>query len=272
VSTTVPCPPDDGADQPAPGPGPDVWPEDVVRTPAGQPAVVLVRTARGWTPLTPGAPPGMSEGQGPIQVPRGAHVCTLPLVEAMALADLVAEEAGAAPEPDRQARLAARGSAADAPADADPRDAELARLRRTVGQLEHALAARVSIERAIGVLAERHGTDPRESFEELRRRARASGRPAQELARDVLAGLEARAAVPGPRTTADAPAEHRSPTDPVPEQRRSASQPGRPAGSPTAGAGSADPEAGPRSSTARRVRRNHPEQPGAPADGAGAHS
>jgi ANTAR domain-containing protein len=259
VSTTVPCPPDDGADQPAPGPGPDVWPEDVVRTPAGQPAVVLVRTARGWTPLTPGAPPGMSQGQGPIQVPRGAHGCALPLVEAMALADLVAEEAGAAPEPDRQARLAARGSAADAPADADPRDAELARLRRTVGQLEHALAARVSIERAIGVLAERHGSCPREAFDQLRYRARAQNRPAAELAREVLEGLP-----PSPAASAE----------PCPTRggHQVAGPQGGPLFGPRPAATGSDARAGQRSATSRRVTRTrsgHAEMPGTEA---GAHS
>jgi hypothetical protein len=68
-------------------------------------------------------------------------------------------------------------------------DARVAALERTVAQLEHALAARVSTERAIGVLAERHGTSARVAFESLRREARSTGRPVAELAREVLDGL-----------------------------------------------------------------------------------
>jgi hypothetical protein len=113
------------------------------------------------------------------------------LVEGLTLADLVAEEFGALPEPDRTARRSARGpgGAAGPPAD-DPVDARVAALERTVAQLEHALAARVSTERAIGVLAERHGTSPRAAFEALRRAARSQGRPVADLAREVLEGLD----------------------------------------------------------------------------------
>jgi hypothetical protein len=105
----------------------------------------------------------------------------------MTLADLVAEEFGAALEPDRTARRSARGPAAAD--DVDPAAARIAALERTVAQLEHALAARVSTERAIGVLAERHGVSPRAAFEDLRRDARSQGRAVHELAREVLAGL-----------------------------------------------------------------------------------
>jgi ANTAR domain len=166
-------------------PAPDALPDDVVRTPAGEPAVVLVRTARGWSVV----PAAGTEPREP-----------LPLVEAMSLADLLAEEAGVTPEPGRPARLAARGNGgpAEQPEAEDPRDAELATLRRTVGQLEHALAARVSIERAIGVLAERHGTAPRAAFERLRGEARSQGRPVAELAREVLESLGCADAGPVP--------------------------------------------------------------------------
>jgi hypothetical protein len=166
-----------------------VLPSDVVCTPAGRPAVLVVRTGRGWTVLCATAESDWTEAQGLL--PGDGQ--PLSLIEAMSLADLVAAELGVTPEPDRRARRAARTGAGPEPAsdvpDVDPRDAEIAVLRRTVGQLEHALAARVSIERAIGVLAERHGTTPREAFEELRRRARSQGRPAHELATEVLAGL-----------------------------------------------------------------------------------
>ena len=174
-------------------PVPVVLPPDVLHGPSGGPAALVVRTPRGWAVLSGAQPVGRPEDV----------VDGLTLVEAMTLADLVASELGAGPEPDRASRRAARGrthAAGTAPETApDPRDDEIAALRRTVGQLEHALAARVSIERAIGVLAERHGTAPREAFQELRSRARSAGRPATELAAEVLDGLPPHAAVPGQR-------------------------------------------------------------------------
>jgi hypothetical protein len=152
----------------------------------------VTRTSRGWTVVSP-------TGAEPVG----------DLVEGLSLADLVAEEFGELPEPDRTARRSARGPVPEVPEDADPR---LAALERTVAQLEHALAARVSIERAIGVLAERHATTPREAFEELRRRARSQGRPAQELAAEVLDALPAR---PGAPSSA-------APLMPAPEPRPAA--------------------------------------------------
>jgi hypothetical protein len=136
--------------------------------------VSLTRTPRGWRVVS-------AAGSDPVG----------DLVEGLSLADLVAEEFGVLAEPDRSTRRSARGAAdpADpaAAADAvDPVDARIAALERTVAQLEHALAARVATERAIGVLAERFGTDPRAAFETLRRDARSQGRPVAELAREVL--------------------------------------------------------------------------------------
>jgi hypothetical protein len=169
--------------------------------PVEEPAVMVVRTGRGWSVLSPGRAEDVAD-----------------LVEGMSLADLVAEELGALVEPDRTARRAARGATTDADADADPRDARMAALERTVSQLEHALAARVSTERAIGVLAERNGTTPRLAFELLRGEARAQGRPVAELARGVLDALEAStdpadAVAPPSRSAAEGspqPAEGRS--------------------------------------------------------------
>ena len=158
-----------------------------------QPTVVVARTGRGWSVFAPGRAEDVDD-----------------LVEGMTLADLVSEELGAQVEPDRGTRRAARGGAGDAGPDADPRDARLAALERTVAQLEHALAARVSTERAIGVLAERHGTTPQAAFEQLRRDARSQGRPVPELAREVLDDVVLRTApaesavtlAPAPRLTA----------------------------------------------------------------------
>jgi hypothetical protein len=64
---------------------------------------------------------------------------------------------------------------------------EAARLAVTVAQLEHALAARVRVEQAIGVLAERHRVRPREAFDLLRKASRARGARVTELAQDVVA-------------------------------------------------------------------------------------
>jgi hypothetical protein len=81
-----------------------------------------------------------------------------------------------------QPRIGA-GSRDKAAGDAD----EAARLAVTVAQLEHALAARVRVEQAIGVLAERHRLRPREAFDLLRRASRARGMRVTELAHDVVA-------------------------------------------------------------------------------------
>jgi hypothetical protein len=123
-----------------------------------------------------------------VQSPAGSEDAT-DLIEGMSLADLVAEELGALTEPDRTARRSARGPSGTAEEAVDPVDARVAALERTVAQLEHALAARVSTERAIGVLAERHGITARGAFESLRGDARSQGRPVADLAREVLEGL-----------------------------------------------------------------------------------
>ena len=64
---------------------------------------------------------------------------------------------------------------------------EAERLAVTVAQLEHALAARVRVEQAIGVLAERHRLRPREAFDLLRRASRSRGTRVTEMAQDVVA-------------------------------------------------------------------------------------
>jgi hypothetical protein len=125
-----------------------------------------------------------------VTSPSGAESAA-DLVEGLSLADLVAEELGALVEPDRTARRSARGPSGAADDAADPVDARVAALERTVAQLEHALAARVSTERAIGVLAERHGISARSAFESLRGDARSQGRPVAQLAREVLDSLGA---------------------------------------------------------------------------------
>ena len=79
-------------------------------------------------------------------------------------------------------RHAARPSGNDG-AEAD----EASRLAVTVTQLEHALASRVRVEQAIGVLAERHRLRPREAFDLLRGAARSRGQRITDIAHDVVA-------------------------------------------------------------------------------------
>jgi hypothetical protein len=93
------------------------------------------------------------------------------LTSAMVLADLLAAEVAPSSRP---------------PKSEQPLD-EIGQLRLSVQQLEHALAARVVVEQAIGVLTERLGTAPREAFERLRKCARSRGRKVHDLARDVVA-------------------------------------------------------------------------------------
>jgi len=64
---------------------------------------------------------------------------------------------------------------------------EAERLAVTVSQLEHALASRVRVEQAIGVLAERHRLPPRDAFDLLRKASRSRGARVTELAQDVVA-------------------------------------------------------------------------------------
>lgn len=110
------------------------------------------------------------------------------LTSAMVLADLLAADlptetmpaVGAA----KPARSGTRRSARRAGRDNVPPDPR--RLQETVAQLEHALTARVRVEQAIGVLAERHRLRPRQAFELLRSAARARGRRVLEIATEVV--------------------------------------------------------------------------------------
>jgi hypothetical protein len=102
------------------------------------------------------------------------------LTSAMVLADLLAADlpTQAMPTVGSQAQAAASFDGSEPP---DPR-----KLEQTVAQLEHALTARVRVEQAIGVLAERHRLRPRQAFELLRSVARAQGRRVLEMATEVV--------------------------------------------------------------------------------------
>jgi AmiR/NasT family two-component response regulator len=65
------------------------------------------------------------------------------------------------------------------------RFAELSELGDAVGQLENAIARRATIERAKGILMERHGISEKEAFEMLRTEARSNNRRVYEVASDV---------------------------------------------------------------------------------------
>jgi response regulator NasT len=68
------------------------------------------------------------------------------------------------------------------------RHRESERLNEKVEQLESALERRALIERAKGILMERHAIDDRRAFELLRERARSSGRRVVDIAQAVLDG------------------------------------------------------------------------------------
>jgi AmiR/NasT family two-component response regulator len=68
------------------------------------------------------------------------------------------------------------------------RHREQQRLHEKVAQLESALDRRAVIERAKGILMERHGLSEREAFELLREHARSSSRPVLSIAQAVLDG------------------------------------------------------------------------------------
>ena len=123
------------------------------------------------------APPGDADASMVVRrAPGGWRVGeeeTADLTSAMVLADMLAAELGA------PARV-------PPPSGPVSEEDEAARLAVTVAQLEHALSARVRVEQAIGVLAERHRLRPRQAFDLLRSVARSSGQRVIEIAEDVV--------------------------------------------------------------------------------------
>jgi ANTAR domain len=149
---------------------------------------VLRRTAAGWS-------------VGDEDVPD--------LTCAMVLADLIAAELpGSAAEPSGSpakasgiaadgggvaghgaagSEAAGDGATGDGAAGDEGGHDEARRLRVTIGQLERALAVRIRVEQAIGVLAERHRIRPRQAFEQLRSVARGRGQRVIDIAGEVIA-------------------------------------------------------------------------------------
>jgi response regulator NasT len=81
------------------------------------------------------------------------------------------------------------------------RHAEMAKLSDKVDQLEGAIDRRAIIERAKGILMERHAVSEQEAFEKLRAASRASNRRVVDLARSVT---DSHALLP-PQPEAEAP-------------------------------------------------------------------
>src|ERR1700684_1667607 len=123
------------------------------------------------------APPGDADASMVVRrAPggwRGGEEETADLTSAMVLADMLAAELGA------PARV-------PPPSGPVSEEDEAARLAVTVAQLEHALSARVRVEQAIGVLAERHRLRPRQAFDLLRNVARSGGGRVTEIAETVV--------------------------------------------------------------------------------------
>ena len=65
------------------------------------------------------------------------------------------------------------------------RFAKLNELSDAVDELEDAIARRATIERAKGILMERHGITDREAFEMLRKEARSNNRRVHDVASEV---------------------------------------------------------------------------------------
>lgn len=141
-----------------------------------------------------------SGGPGAVVVRKAEHGWVVggenvsDLTSAMVLADLFAADlpAGDLAIGDGTRRRSAGAQTAPAVEDTAVRHHgkeadEVARLAVTVTQLEHALASRVRVEQAIGVLAERYRLRPREAFDLLRGAARSQGRRVTEIAQDVVA-------------------------------------------------------------------------------------
>jgi ANTAR domain len=188
----------------AAGPVPSRWPDEDT---SGHEAGARARARQSGPEGTDGAtaPPEGLPGWPPGAEPIARRTATgwkvgdeevSDLTSAMVLADLLVADLPTqtmpivgSPAPGAAAdSAAAQGgtqaqAAHPAPGDEQP---DPNRLRETVAQLEHALTARVRVEQAIGVLAERHRLRPRQAFELLRSVARARGKRVLEIATEVV--------------------------------------------------------------------------------------
>jgi hypothetical protein len=168
-----------------------------------QPPTVLRRTAAGWSvgdedvpdltcamvladliaaelpddsPESPGGQPAAGASAVDAGLPAGRKAA------GQAASASMTRGAGSAARTDP----ASEPAAGDGPAGDSSHD-EAGRLRLTISQLERALAVRIRVEQAIGVLAERHRVRPRQAFEQLRSVARRRGQRVIDVAGDVIA-------------------------------------------------------------------------------------
>jgi len=125
---------------------------------------------------------------------------TTDLTSAMVLADLMADDLPTVPEarigdnPDSDnpnsdstgSGSTDSGSAVSGSAVSGEAGQDAAQLAVTVEQLTRALATRVRVEQAIGVLAERHRLRPRQAFDLMRTVARSRGQKITEIAGTVV--------------------------------------------------------------------------------------
>ena len=165
-------------------------PEAVPEKPGQPPLAVIRQSGQGWrvddeelpdlisaivladllAPDLREAPPAADGSPPPAAGSPSAHVGASP-------------RADDSPGADRTPSPAASDSQAPAAGDVA---AEAARLRVTVAQLEHALATRVRVEQAIGIVSERRRVPVRQAFELLRTGARTDGTRLSELAARVV--------------------------------------------------------------------------------------
>ncbi|HEY2553049.1 MAG TPA: ANTAR domain-containing protein [Streptosporangiaceae bacterium] len=135
----------------------------------------------------------------PAELPAGqadGTATTAPPATGQPDSGVAASQASPASRPGKAKAAAAAAGAAKAgdsgqvasqrSTEADPAG-DAGRMRTTISQLEHALVARIRVEQAIGVLAERHRIQPRQAFEQLRRAARNRGKRVIDIASDVVA-------------------------------------------------------------------------------------
>jgi ANTAR domain len=179
-----------------------------------QPPTVLRRTAAGWSvgdedvpdltcamvladliaaelpddsPESPGRQPAAGASAVDAGLPAGGKAAGQAAGAGMISGAGSAARADPASEPAAGAGAGAGAGAAGAGPGGDSSHDEAGRLRLTISQLERALAVRIRVEQAIGVLAERHRVRPRQAFEQLRSVARRRGQRVIDVAGDVIA-------------------------------------------------------------------------------------